>query len=592
MSADPDPLLNTGQAVPLYVRLITFADVTSRNTGQGYPYRARLASSLSCSKQTVDRATNILEQEIGLVTVDRRKVDGKPDENDANRYVLHDGWLIENELPPANTPPQLVARYGHTVRGFDREEWLAEHAPDFDLTAWQAAHDARIAAQEAKEAEQRRKERARRKPKSVARTKDCAGQGELPMDGGGVTGDATPEGAASEGGGVMHDATGDVICAASGGVTGDALLSVTVVSGTDYENPMGSAVGQSAGGLACAGAPARADGEIETAPGGSAANPEDIGKGRRQRGRKAAVPVSELMPVAGEEDVYTLLDSLSVLDAPAARIPILRRAVRAYLGHNPDPRQTAFDLYPRTPSHATTRISWKWYRTDGPNRAHPEYDGPDKILRPAGYLATLLIEQECDLPQCEMGVHLDSGEECRLCRYRQVTRIGLAESKRLASEAQAELQQQLARAAVQREAAIEAAYDEAAAANKEFDRIRTARTAATEDTARLREQLTAEHPELAADATRAAGVPGPRDAADHVAVTRRGRQAMEETTARTALLREGLRGTALDDAVRNHMVAWKAKRRQEAQDADLVARALPVGTWPTGGQPQDVGAPF
>ncbi|MFE5864692.1 hypothetical protein ACFQ77_29690 [Streptomyces virginiae] len=303
--------------------------------------------------------------------------------------------------------------------------------------------------------------------------------------------------------------------------------------------------------------------------------------------------MSELVPVAGEDEVYRLLDSLRILDAPASRIKILRRAVRAYLGHNPDTRTTAFDMYPRTPAHAATRINWKWHITNGPDRAHPEYDGPDRILRPAGYLATLLIEQECDLPQCEMGVHLDSGEECRLCRYREVERIGLAESKRLDAEHRALLQQQRDGAAVDRRSAIVALYDEAVAANAAYDRIRAARVAAAaeaDETARLREQLAQDHPELAA--ARSARIPRPREGeADYASAGRRGRRALEEETARAALMREGLRGTALDDAVRSHMVAWRADRRQGAHAGDPAARAVPVGAWPTGGRQQPEEAP-
>ncbi|MFD9248099.1 hypothetical protein ACFV0D_40550 [Streptomyces sp. NPDC059556] len=125
----------------------------------------------------MDRAADYLEKEIGLVTVHRRKVEGKPNENDANRYELHDAWLIHGMTPPLGTPPQLVARYGHTVPGMDVDAWVGEHAPDFDLAAWRAAYEATLRAQEAKREEQRRKERARRK---------------TPAKGGGVTHHATP----------------------------------------------------------------------------------------------------------------------------------------------------------------------------------------------------------------------------------------------------------------------------------------------------------------------------------------------------------------------------------------------------------------
>ncbi|MFZ3475788.1 hypothetical protein ACODT3_40470 [Streptomyces sp. 4.24] len=209
--------MNTGQAIPLYIRLIGFADVGSRVTDQGYPYRSRLASAMSCSKQTVDRATNVLEHEIGLVSVTRQKLEGQTDENDANLYTLHDSWLIHAAPAPPRTPPQLVARYGHTVPGFDVDAWLAEHAPSFDRATWQAAYDSRLAEQKAKEAEQRRKERARRKPKKEDQPQ-VPGQEELSLEGGGVMGDATPKGDESEGGSVIDDATDDVTRDASGGV--------------------------------------------------------------------------------------------------------------------------------------------------------------------------------------------------------------------------------------------------------------------------------------------------------------------------------------------------------------------------------------
>ncbi|MFF0561520.1 hypothetical protein [Streptomyces sp. NPDC004266] len=222
VSRDSDPGLNSGKAKPLYDLLVSYADVSSRNTGQGYPYREALASCLDCSKQTVDRAADYLEKEIGLVTVHRRKVEGKPEENDANLYELHDAWLIHGMTPPPGTPPQLVARYGHTVPGLDVAAWVAEHAPAFDLPAWQTAYEATLRAQETKREEQRRKERARRKKAKK---------------GGGVTHDATPQDGQTGGGGVMGDATGGVTHDATGGVMGDALVYSPVVQSQDQEPP-------------------------------------------------------------------------------------------------------------------------------------------------------------------------------------------------------------------------------------------------------------------------------------------------------------------------------------------------------------------
>ncbi|MFD3572125.1 hypothetical protein, partial [Streptomyces sp. NPDC058667] len=195
VTRDPDAGLNAGKAKPLYDLLVSFSDASSRDTRQGYPYRETLATALDCSKQTVDRASDYLENEIGLVKIQRRKVDGKPDENDANLYEIFDAWLIHGVTPPAGTPPQLVARYGHTIPGLDVEAWVSEHAPDFDLVGWQSAYDEKLRAQHAKREEQRRKERARRKK---------------PRKGGGVMDEATPEGIEEEGGGVTGDATGGV----------------------------------------------------------------------------------------------------------------------------------------------------------------------------------------------------------------------------------------------------------------------------------------------------------------------------------------------------------------------------------------------
>lgn len=111
-----------GKPKELYTVLVTFSDVQGRDTEKGYPYRTALAAALGCSTKTVDRATAALE-EIGLVTTHRRKLPGSR-ENDANRYELHDGWLIHGVEPSPDVPRQLVARYGHVVPGFDVAAFL------------------------------------------------------------------------------------------------------------------------------------------------------------------------------------------------------------------------------------------------------------------------------------------------------------------------------------------------------------------------------------------------------------------------------------------------------------------------------------
>lgn len=88
VSADPDPLLNAGRAVPLYVRLIGFAEVGSRMTEQGYPYRSRLAM----------RTTR-------------------------NLYTLHDGWLIHAVPAPPAPPPQHALAAIPRERGCGSPVW-------------------------------------------------------------------------------------------------------------------------------------------------------------------------------------------------------------------------------------------------------------------------------------------------------------------------------------------------------------------------------------------------------------------------------------------------------------------------------------
>ncbi|MFH7337140.1 hypothetical protein [Streptomyces sp. KHY 26] len=432
VARDPDPGLNSGKAKPLYDLLVTFADVSSRDTGQGYPYRAALADCLDCSKQTVDRAAEYLEKEIGLVRVVRRKVEGKEDENDANLYMIFDAWLIHGVLPPAHTPPQLVARYGHTIPGFDIDVWMQEHAPDFDLTGWQAAHDEKLRAQQAKREEQRRKERARRKKSK--------------RGGGVVTGEATPEHLANEGGDVMDDASGRVTGYASSDVVGDALSKAGDREPSSTPTDGGSAVGQSAGGLAPAGASCSAAPKADSEQGDSAADPKDSPPRQQKRNAPRTTKLTPARPVAGEEEVWAALGPVlaEVGMRQGTRPATLQKAVRLLLGHNTDARSTAFDAYPRSPEHALARINRGWYRAQGPERAAKDYDGPDAIRRPVGYLVTVLTAQECIRPDCELGVLLTTGKECGECMGRAIER----EAARLA----ARLEEETAELAAERQA--------------------------------------------------------------------------------------------------------------------------------------------
>ncbi|MGW6971528.1 hypothetical protein [Streptomyces sp. NPDC054952] len=429
VSRDPDPGLNKGVAKALYPLLVSYADVSSRDTSRGYPYRAALAGCLDCSKQTVDRAASYLEHEIGLVRIHRRKVEGKADENDANIYEIFDAWLIHGVPAPAGTPPQLVARYGHTIPGFDIDAWMAEHAPDYDLEGWRATYDARVREQQARRAEQQKKENVRRRKPAKK-----GGQ-----DRGGVTGDATPVGEASEGGDVVGDATRGVMGDVSDGVVGDALSTPLTPEPSSTRRTGVTAAGPGAGGFTPASARTSAAAKTPTVAGGFAAV-------RKRR----STAVTGLVPVPGEDDVYAALDALGILTSPAHRIPTLRRSVREFLGHpGAEVRDRASFLYPRTAEHAVTRINAGWYRAQGPARSHSSYVGCrqctpsgcvasredcDRIVRPVGYLQALLDAQDCENPHCERGILLDDGKECRLCEYRAAELIVAARGRVLAAE--------------------------------------------------------------------------------------------------------------------------------------------------------------
>ncbi|WP_420082985.1 hypothetical protein ACN6AT_39355 (plasmid) [Streptomyces sp. JL4002] len=413
----------------LYGILVSYVDTHTRDTERGRPYRPELARQLGCSLSTLDRT--LFEGEVaGLWTVHARTDPDNPDLNDANVYELHDAALMyaghgewADPLPPgvlaADVAKQLIEerRAAKRAAGKVRKGGVAKGVSTKRLRA----------------------ERAAQASSFSAGTTGPNGAEDAPF----TPEAAEPEGPQTQGGGSTGAARGSSTRAAR--VAARVLPKVySPVHNPDLEpeKPRGSAVGQGAGGFARAGARARADEETPAAAGGSAANQNKVGKGNQQRGRKAPQRVTELRPVAGEEEVYALLDGLGVLDAPASRISILRRAVREFLGHNPNAMPTPFDMYPRTPEHAATRLLGKWHRTRGPLRAMKDYQGGDKILRPAGYLAEILFEQACELPNCETGVLLDTGESCQQCQYRAHQRMQDAEVARLNADQRARVEQQ------------------------------------------------------------------------------------------------------------------------------------------------------
>lgn len=386
VTRDPDSGLNSGKAKPLYDLLVSFADVSSRDTEKGYPYREALATCLDCSKQTVDRAADYLAKELGLVTVHRRKVEGKPDENDANLYEIHDAWLIHGVTPPSGTPPQLVARYGHTIPGLDVEAWISEHAPAFDLHAWQSGYDEKMRAQAAKREEQRGKERARRQ-KAKKR--------------GGVMDDATPAGAGREGGDVMGDARGGVMDDVTGGVMGDALSKAgspepssrddapSARSAADGRRPSTGSRGSRAGGFAASGK----------------TKPPSLNREQRQQASAffKALPqeLAALVPDRVPANLAT-----AVLEALAVGQP-----------------------QERTPQQLIEyRLLPKWHK----HYASRDTAGP--IEKPVGVLIAMLRwDAECRDDRCDERTNVDNGQACVSCQMRGVDRR--ADREREPSEA-------------------------------------------------------------------------------------------------------------------------------------------------------------
>lgn len=558
----------------LYGILVSYADTGTRDTRRGRPYRPELARQLGCSLSTLDRT--LFEGEVaGLWTVRERKNPDNPELHDANVYELHDAPLMyagqgewTDPLPAgvlaADVAKQLIEERRATKReaGEVRKGGVAKGVSTKKLRAERAS--------------------------GGSGGSESGGQEQVSAPAG-----PSPEVSSPAGGG---GSTG----AARGSSTGAAGVAARVLPNVyspvynrdpEPEKPGGSAVGQGAGGFACAGARTGAGAQSPTEPGGSAAIQKGVGgKGSR---RREPQQLGELVPVEGEEEVYAMLDCLGVLGSSASRIKTVRRAVRELLGHSADARPTAFSMYPRTPAHAEARIDLKWHRSGAALRSAEGYTGPDQIRRPVGYLARILSEQDCSLPNCELGV-LDTGAECAQCGYRAAERIGTAQAARYDAGLAAAREREHVAAAERHQAEIDAVYDDAVAHNEQRDCIRTARTAEAEETVRLREQLAAEYPELAAAAQAVADVPGPRDgAAGYVRAAGRGRQAAEEQRVRAVLVAEGMCGTALDEELRRHMIAWRADRHREAQDVDLAAAAAhPVGAWPSVGSRQPLEAPF
>lgn len=203
----------------------------------------------------------------------------------------------------------------------------------------------------------------------------------------------------------------------------------------------GSAGGQAAGGFARAGASDSAAPKTRSAAGGSAADPKNSPPPPKRKPRKTT-PVTPARPVAGEEEAWQhLAPVLAELGTRAGtRPPTLRRAVRDLLTAHP---------YPRRPDHVLARLNSGWLRARGPERSAAGYRGCarctdsgctasrqdcDRIVRPIGYLAELLVRSECVRPECERGVLLTTGEECTECEVQAAERAATALAAKLAED--------------------------------------------------------------------------------------------------------------------------------------------------------------
>jgi hypothetical protein len=395
VSRDSDPGLNKGKAKSLYHLLIAYADVSSRNTAQGYPYRSALADALDCTKDTIDNATKYLEHEIGLIRVVRRKVEGQPDQNDANEYQVFDQWLIQGCEPTPDTPPQLVARYGPTIPGFDIDAWIAQHAPSFDLAGWRAAYEETLRAQEAKREAQRRKEALRRKPK---------------RRGGSGTESATPGGTESATGGGMSAALSRT-CSQEPTSRDDALSARS--AGDARRASDGSSAREVEGGSA-------ASSNDHPSPNPDSPRPRAAGKKSSSKGKHTREQLDQVRAVRAFFPADLLNGwtnpSTGQTIPPLPDIPVLSQAILdALAGDVP-----AAD---RTVAQLGARIQQRWNEHGWASKF---YAGEiDSLIGATVAMVRPLKSTDrygCGNPRCDAGRDVDTGVECHVCPERLAAR--------------------------------------------------------------------------------------------------------------------------------------------------------------------------
>ncbi|MEU3565389.1 hypothetical protein [Kitasatospora sp. NPDC006786] len=92
----------------LYTILVTYADIGSRDTEKGKPYRAELARQLGTSLSTLDR-TAFEGECAGLFRVEERKDPNNPTVNDANIYHLNDALFWRGDWVDPLRPGEKAA---------------------------------------------------------------------------------------------------------------------------------------------------------------------------------------------------------------------------------------------------------------------------------------------------------------------------------------------------------------------------------------------------------------------------------------------------------------------------------------------------
>lgn len=99
----------------LYAILVTYADIGSRDTKKGKPYRRHLAAQMGVSVKTLDRTVEEGEA-AGILWVEERQDPDNPRLNEANIYHLRDSDFWNGEWTDPLQPGQTAASVAEALR--------------------------------------------------------------------------------------------------------------------------------------------------------------------------------------------------------------------------------------------------------------------------------------------------------------------------------------------------------------------------------------------------------------------------------------------------------------------------------------------